>query len=53
MSIDPVSIVRVHEVFLLQKMEPERGVLPSIFAILGLHDIAGSIRTSLSGFLYE
>ena len=28
--IDPVSSVYVYEVFLLSKMEPERGVLPTI-----------------------
>jgi len=48
----PVNNVVCAEVFYC-KIEPERGVLPSIFAIFGLHYIAGTTRASLSGFLYE
>jgi hypothetical protein len=50
--VDPVYI-KCEQRFFTVKMEPERGVLPSIFAVLWITLIAGSTRASLSGFLYD
>jgi hypothetical protein len=53
--IDPVRIClqNARGIF-IEKTEPERGVLPTV--LLNPRDcdiIAGSIRASLSGFLYD
>jgi hypothetical protein len=53
--IDPVSIFEQNvQGFFIEKTEPERGGLPTV--LLNPCDcsiLAGSIRPSLSGFLYE
>jgi hypothetical protein len=53
--IDPVSkSVLKSASFFIEKTEPERGGLPTV--LLNPRDctlLAGSIRPSLSGFLYE